>query len=424
MAEPQLRWADDRFGAYLRRWAPEEVLVSESHLGDVIKAAKEVSGVVLEPGEARNGIVRAAVKGADEDTVGRVVNEVRDFLTIKDLSPVHRTMIGQPNVVGNPDDVLPKSATSGFATNGVTDGVGVTIAFVDTGLEPHPWLEGRQYKAWPSDYEWQVMVRYGDRDVLGPQAGHCVFLAGLALEQAPGATILAIKTADSFGISDIDDVAAAILRAARRGAHVINLSLGCTTREGKEPWTLRKALNALSRMEAPPAVVAAAGNSNGDEKFWPAASDDVTAVGAVESHDGWTLARYTNCGSWVDVYVPGTDVLSTYIQYSGLAIVPNGDRSAFFDKYVDYRTGWATWTGTSMASAVWSGVVARAISRAREGGSDASPAEIARALPGRPSDVGLPELTLVEDDQMDAEGRPRRAYGVEPGGPGTHGDYR
>ena len=31
-------------------------------------------------------------------------------------------------------------------------------------------------------------------------------------------------------------------------------------------------------------------------------------------------------------------------------------------------------------------------------------------------------LTLAEDDRMDGEGRPRRAYGVEPAAPGTHGD--
>jgi subtilisin family serine protease len=423
MAEPQLRWGDDRFGAYLRRWAPEEVLVSESHLHQVIDATKSIAGLELVPGESRNGIVRAVMPGADEKRVGDVVTEVREALKIKDLSPVHRTMIGQPNVVGNPEDVLPTSAPSGFTTNGGTDGAGVTIAFVDTGLEPHPWLEGKQYTAWPSDYEWQVMVRYGERDVLGPQAGHCVFLAGLALEQAPAASIFAIKTADSFGISDIDDVAAAILRAARRGAHVVNLSLGCATRAGKEPWTLRRALNALSRMDEPPAVVAAAGNSNGDERFWPAASDDVTGVGAVET-DGssWRLARYTNRGSWVDVYVPASDVLSTYIQYSGLALVPNRDRTAFLDKYVDYRTGWATWTGTSMASAIWSGVIARAISRARAAGSTDSPAAIARGLPGRPAEVDLPELTLLESDQQDAEGKPRRAYGVAPPPHGTSGD--
>jgi subtilisin family serine protease len=422
MAEPQLRWGDDRFGAYLRRWAPEEVLVSETHVKEVAEATRSLTGFELVQGESRNGVVRAALPGADEERVAAVVDKVRSSLGIKDLSPVHRTMIGQPNVVGNPDAVLPRSSTTGFEGYGGSDGADVTIAFVDTGIEPHQWFEGKQYTAWPSDYEWQVMVRYGGRDVLGPQAGHCVFLAGLALEQAPRAKVLALKTADSFGISDVDDVAAAVVRAARRGAQVVNLSLGCATRNGNEPWALRRALNVLSRMDQPPAVVAAAGNSNGNEKFWPAAFDDVTAVGAVENDGGWKLAGYTNRGSWVDVYVPATDVLSTYIHYTGNALVPNRDRTAFLDKYVDYHTGWATWTGTSMASAIWSGIVARAISRARAEGSTESPAAIARALPGRPADVGLPELALVEADRTDDEGRLRRAYGVETqGGSGSHG---
>jgi subtilisin family serine protease len=393
------------------RYRKRELLVpiaARDTIADELQAA--FKGLTVREIERRAKIVRLEIVGGPDD-VGTVIDEVRrrrraDGKTpqqarIPALSPVHTVTVGQPNVVGNPEDVLPRSAKRPLPSRKGTAGRDVTVAIIDTGIQEHPWL-GDAYLADGPDYEGQVMVRYGNRDVLGPQAGHCVFLAGLVLRHAPAATVIVRRTADSFGQSDILDVAAAIEWAVDREADIINLSLGCLTRNNNEPWALAQALDGVP---SDVAVVASAGNTSTGVAFWPGAFDRVIAVGAVENHGGWRLTDYTNYGTWVDVYVPATDVLSTYIQYSGPALYPDGGR--LVDKWVDYRTGWATWTGTSMASAIWSGAIARAMRRVPSA-VDAA-ASLLTAAPRF-----LKPITLVPDDRCDAEGKPRRAFDVVP----------
>jgi subtilisin family serine protease len=405
----------DHFRPYTgASYREREVLVPADRFDEVAAEVSARLELGLAELERRAGIVRAELVGDTDDDVGTLVDRIRlarreagEDERAPRISPVHAVTVGQPNVVGNAEDVLPRTATSPLPDRSGQEGENARIAIVDTGIQTHPWL-GSDYRAQPGDRERQVMVRYGDRDVLGPQAGHCVFLAGLVLRHAPAAKILVLKTADSFGRSDIIDVAAAIELAARRGATVINLSLGCFTRHRQPPWTLEQALGDLERRHPDVAVVASAGNAGTEQEFWPAAFEQVTAVGALANQGGWKLADYTNRGAWVDVFVPATDVLSTYIQYSGPAVYADGAR--LLDKWVDHRTGWATWSGTSMASAIWAGAIARAA-----GVLGCSAAEAASALRSSPPELDfLTPLTLVPADQLDPFGRPRRAFDVAP----------
>jgi subtilisin family serine protease len=419
---------DDPFRVYTRPRYPErELLVPEAQFDVLEDEVRRVfPDLKLATLESRAGMRRVALCGDPPTEVGGVIDAVREAFraaerTPPSLSPVHTVTVGQPNVVGNPEDVLACSVPEGLPWRSGSEGEGVTVAIIDTGIEHHDWL-GDAYEALPADFERQVMVRYRDRDVLGAQAGHCVFLAGLVLTYAPAARVMVLKTADSSGESDIDDVAVAMSRAARRGADVINLSLGCFTRHDDPPWALEHVLDSPNNPDALDpgiAVVAAAGNSSTSQKFWPGAFDRVTAVGALRNDGSWKLADYTNRGSWVDAYVPATNVLSTYIQYSGPAVYPEGDR--LLDKWVDYRSGWATWSGTSMASAIWTGALVRAIALARaSGGLGDTPAETARILLDRPGAVDFVRpLTLAPDDQDDDEGKPRRALEVRPAGAGS-----
>jgi subtilisin family serine protease len=329
------------------------------------------------------------------------------------VSPRHIVALGQPNVRGNPFDGPARRAARGFAERKGTEGQGTTVAIIDTGIIEHPWLDGA-YVALPGDFEREIVVpdesKEADERVLEEQAGHGLFLAGLVLEQAPGATVKVLRTAKSDGTSDIDDVAEAIVRAAALGVDVVNLSLGCFTRAGLPPWTL---LDALERVPRTTAVVAAAGNSTAEPpaSFWPAALRGVTAVGALgeETDNGWELAKFTNRGSWVDVYVPATNVLSTYLERDGYVLAPdgNGGRDASWESY----GGWARWSGTSMAAAIWSGAVARG---AAEWGVSAMAAE--RRILDLPSTVDfVRELKLVPEHRDELDTRvTRRALDVVP----------
>jgi subtilisin family serine protease len=191
--------------------------------------------------------------------------------------------------------------------------------------------------------------------------------------------VIVFKTADLDGVSAIDRVARAIRLAVSCGVDIINLSLGCYTANDLPPWIMEDAL-----AEVPPttAIVASAGNSARALPFWPAAFPSVTAVGAL---DGERIAEYSNDGSWIQVYVEATRVVSTYLELEEPALVrvPSKDDGPFTLEERGYA-GWASWSGTSMAAATWSGRIARV---AWEFGVDAARAE--RLLWAQPAAVGL-----------------------------------
>ena len=113
-----------------------------------------------------------------------------------------------------------------------------------------------------------------------------------------GCRILPVKALDAAGSGVYSTVASGITWAADHGARVINLSLGGPT----DSDTLRAAVTYARSHGA--IVVAAAGNSGVTSRFYPAAIDEVIAVGAADVND----ARYdfSDYGTdWVDVAAGG-----------------------------------------------------------------------------------------------------------------------
>ena len=250
-----------------------ELLVAEPHF-ELVQDLLGPGVTLVERGRTR-GIVRAEVEvtPGERFDLASTIDGVRKICAEKFhgfepvLSPVHIVTTGQPNVIGNPQDAMPRGASDRFPERAGSEGEGVTVAVIDSGIELHDWLNGG-YVAMPADFERTVTVRDEDEDVLGQQAGHGVFLAGLILRQAPGATVKVLRVSDSDGRADVDAVAAAIGRAAAGGADIVNLSLGCFTRHNNPPWTL---VQAIAELPNSTAVVASAGNSSTSRSFWPGA---------------------------------------------------------------------------------------------------------------------------------------------------------
>lgn len=206
-------------------------------------------------------------------------------------------------------------------------GAGVRVGIVDTGLFPHPWLAGA-YLAFSSD-----LVPDGPVD-------HATFVAGMVLRQAPGALLEVRAGLDDQATSDTWTIAKTVADLASGGADVVNLSFGCTTEDQRAPLVLRAAVDALPDRTV---VVAAAGNHNEPgkpaEPVWPAALDDVIAVGAL---DGAVPADFSPSAPWVDAMAQGVDVVST--------CNPAG-KGEFFGR----------WSGTSFAAAAVTGTIAAGI---------------------------------------------------------------
>jgi membrane-anchored mycosin MYCP len=223
-----------------------------------------------------------------------------------------------------------------IALRGRSPAARVRVGVVDTKVWLHPWLAG-SVVADPQDLI-SVVGRTEATKTSPPQ--HATFVSGLILRQAPDA-IVELRTAlDESATSDTWTVARKIADLAASSVELINLSLGCLTEDAKPPLVLSAAMDALG----PQTVVVAAAGNHADKgsaetaaPSWPAALDNVIAVGA--SDHGGTATAFTPGAPWVDVLAPGVEVVSTCVH--------DADRTLF-----------GRWSGTSFAAAAVTGAIA------------------------------------------------------------------
>jgi membrane-anchored mycosin MYCP len=277
---------------------------------------------------------------------------------------------GDPYFGGRGD---PRAASS---TNGGTSGPpgwpqprddrpgqGVRVGVLDTPLYPNEWLAGG-YIAAAKDLP-QVPA---PGSPLPASAGHATFIAGLILSRAPGAELIIRPALNDRAVGKAWDVAKDMASFIGSGVDILNLSFGCYTDDGEPPLVLTRAVSLLS---AEIVLVAAAGN-HGDigeltavpdwtrgltpkTPVWPAAFDEVIAVGAT---DGNNLAAFSPRTPWVNLVAPGVDVESTYLTGEVKPADPGQEKPLTFN-------GFAYWDGTSFSAAAVSGAVAAKIQPGR-----------------------------------------------------------
>jgi hypothetical protein len=265
-------------------------------------------------------------------------------------------------------------------------GLGVRIGILDTALVEHPWLADAYVAAPGAKLPLKPPPAEG-KGIPTAGVGHATFVAGLILQQAPGAQLEIIQVLDETARGSVWDAAKAIVQFEGSGIDVLNLSFACFTADAKAPLVLA---TAIDRLDPEIVVVAAAGN-HGDSELtpaslssleprtpsWPAALEDVVAVGAVDTEGkrAWFSPpgrEEAEHAPWVDHTEVGVQVQSTYVEGKVRAEKLVRDRETNSVEIIEVVTepfapAWATWDGTSFAAATFSGKLAARIHPGRVG---------------------------------------------------------
>lgn len=246
-----------------------------------------------------------------------------------------------------------------------TTGGTVKVAVVDTGISTsHPDL---------------VTNLSGGFNAISPNKsynddnGHGSHVAGIigasantigVVGAAPDVDLYAVKVLSKSGSGWVSDIIEGIQWTVDHDIDVINMSLGASG------YSLAFDLACQQALDAGVTIVAAAGNSGPDTGTveYPAGFDGVIGVSATDSSD--SIAWFSSRGAGVDFAAPGVGILSTY-----------------------KGSGYATMSGTSMASPHVAGVVALVLTTS-VGTDDADadgqwdPDEVAARLTRTAEDLG------------------------------------
>lgn len=277
-----------------------------------------------------------------------------------------------PNKIGtvyNSEEKVPnsiKNVGSNKKWNQGVTGKGVVVAVIDTGCDlNHPDLSNRIIGGYNFTEE-----HNGNVSIFLDMNGHGTHTAGIIAASrngqgivgvAPDAQLLILKTLNKAGSGSINNLIEAIYYAIdwrgplRERVRVISLSLGTKTNSSSLHQAVKRAV------ESGISVVVSSGNdgdgnSSTAEYRYPGAFEEVIEVGAVGDKN--EIANFTNTNEFIDLYGPGVNILSTFIE----------------QKY-------AVLSGTSMAAPHVAGAIALIIEEYEEkSGKELSEKEIYDAL--------------------------------------------
>ena len=258
-----------------------------------------------------------------------------------------------PTAAGNDDTNTFKQT---IAVPEAASGSGVTVAVVDTGVDPSANIDVKDH----------VNVSGGPT---GDGLGHGTFMAGLVAGDdqdfggvASGAKVLDVQVADSDGSTDLSRVLAGLQAVADQRAQDPSLDvamLALSTDSPLPPWMdpLTRALDRLWFRGV--TVVVASGNDGPGELSSPATDPLLLVVGAVDEadtavRDDDTVADFSSFGKAFgkrrpDLVAPGVSLISTAAPQS-MAYLDNPGSHV--------GDGFLKGTGTSMSAAVAAGAVA------------------------------------------------------------------
>jgi len=184
-------------------------------------------------------------------------------------------------------------------------GAGIKIAVIDTGIDyTHEDLDG--------NYAGGYDFVFDDNDPFDDNSrSHGTHLAGIiAAEEndigvigvAPQASLYAVKVLDGAGFGLLSWIVSGLEWAVDNGMDIVNLSL-----QGPDSKALQDACN--STFQAGTLLVAAGGNTSGDNASYPAKYETVIAVTGTDAADD--PAWFSPIDPELELAAPGLDIFST-----------------------------------------------------------------------------------------------------------------
>jgi len=251
------------------------------------------------------------------------------------------------------------------------------IALLDSGVQPHDWLpagDDPPFVVNATEYGWAApdlpgSDREADQPPPGSHWGHATFLAGLIRMTAPDAQILSMRVMNAAGQVSDDHLGDALTWLAAHQAtikaDIVLMAFG-RRREESEDRALDDVRDAITRVaDNGVRIVASAGNDGSAEPVYPAAfaadpglASAVVSVGALSSPTRW--APFSDYGPWVREARKGTGIVSLLPELSASAGQQQVTAERAFDPptLTVSREGFAWWSGTSFAAAIYAGQLA------------------------------------------------------------------
>jgi subtilisin family serine protease len=183
---------------------------------------------------------------------------------------------------------------------------------------------------------WEIPVGVGGKTMILP-------LRVLCAAVKPGGT-------RRMGVGALCDINAGMKIAVDLGAHVINMSFGTPAASVDEKATVPHARVIRYATHYGCVLVAAAGNSGLEEKFYPAAHPEVIAVASVD--EAGRRSRFSTFGDHVAISAPGENIVSASLR------------------------GYQMSNGTSFAAPFVAGAAALLLARARAAGVHLDPPRV------------------------------------------------
>ena len=308
----------------------------------------------LVPGETRDGLVRGVTLYApSRRSTLDALNVIEESLGIGVATPDHVLSVCPRSLcpATEPEETGDTTPSPVAPSEPGCDGDGVLVSVVDTG-----WLRGAETLPWlETGVDGDAEGDFQQVGTIGPYVGHGTFIAGVVRSMAPRCEVFVERIDHHAGAWFESQMITQLNEALARGADIISLSAGTSTRNDHALVSFEAWYETSLRHRKDVVFVAAAGNDGSRQPFWPAAFDWAISVGATDL-GGTRRPLFSNFGPWVNVSAPGEGLVNAFgvgdyvCNEGGL----KGKPRTF--------TGLARWSGTSFAAPMVAGMIAARMS--------------------------------------------------------------